>query len=617
MSIVLDGVTKVYAGRRVVDRVSLEVGDGELFVLLGSSGSGKSTVLRLIAGLSGVDAGTVTLFGRDVTDLPPQARGVGFVFQNYSIFRHMTVARNIEFGLRLRGVSRSERRRKSGELLELIGLGGLGGRYANQLSGGQQQRVALARALAYEPRVLLLDEPFGALDAKIRLQLRRTLREIQQALQVTTILVTHDQDEAFELADRIGVVDRGRLLEVGTSEELYTRPESFFVATFLGAGVVLHGRCEEGRARFGALTLPIPDDLPHEEGGPVRVLIRPEQILLEPLPHGDAPAAPNAAPVPTLGPGTVVEEIFAGSSRRVRVRIPEQAGLRQIFPLAPFGETGILIDAVVPADRTIPDEVSVELKGWRVLAQPEPRILAAGEAPETAAAAAKLARAIGAAVTVLGVAKDPDRVDRTRAQIKDRLGDDAAGAEIRVRSGERIEQVLSELSESFYDLVVTDGGGEERRRMAGEQTLLRRSRTPILFARNAGRPIRSLLICTAVGEPGRNDVRFGGWFAARLKARVLLLHVAARGETPPAWVRAHLDRGVRTLKALGVEGDFKIVPAKTPLEGILAEAKTGDHDLVVIGRHAGRARSVRGKDDVTFQVLRSTDRPVLVVPADG
>jgi len=211
MSIVLENLTKYYGGRRIVDRVSLEIADGELFVLLGSSGSGKSTVLRLIAGLARVDSGTVNLFGRDVTSVPAQERGVGFVFQNYSIFRHMTVAKNIEFGLRLRGVPRADRRRKSDELLELIGLGGLGDRYSHQLSGGQQQRVALARALAYEPRVLLLDEPFGALDAKIRSQLRRTLRDLQRALHVTTILVTHDQEEAFELADRIGVVERGRL----------------------------------------------------------------------------------------------------------------------------------------------------------------------------------------------------------------------------------------------------------------------------------------------------------------------------------------------------------------------------------------------------------------------
>jgi sulfate transport system ATP-binding protein len=230
VSIVLDRLTKLYAGRRVVDGVSLEVGDGELFVLLGSSGSGKSTVLRLIAGLAREDEGTITLFGRDVTGLAAQERGVGFVFQNYSIFRHMTVTRNIEFGLRLRRVPRSERKRRSDELLELIGLGGLGGRFAHELSGGQQQRVALARALAYEPRVLLLDEPFGALDAKIRIQLRRTLREIQRALKVTTILVTHDQDEAFELGDRIGVVEQGRLLEVGSAEAHYARPHSFCIA---------------------------------------------------------------------------------------------------------------------------------------------------------------------------------------------------------------------------------------------------------------------------------------------------------------------------------------------------------------------------------------------------
>jgi hypothetical protein len=223
---------------------------------------------------------------------------------------------------------------------------------------------------------------------------------------------------------------------------------------------------------------------------------------------------------------------------------------------------------------------------------------------------------MGAALTILGVAKEPDRVDRTRAQIRQRLGEEGGG-EIRVRTGDWMEQVLSEISESFYDLIVTDGGGDERRRAPGERTLLQRSRTPILFARGGDRPLRSLLICTAVGEPGRNDVRFGGWLAARLRAKVLLLHVAAGGETPPAWVRAHLERGVRTLQALGVEGGFRVVPAKTPLEGILAQAGSGEHDLVVIGRHAGRARSVRGKDDVTFQVLRSTERAVLVVPADA
>src|SRR3954451_16473701 len=221
MSIVLEDLTKRYGGHPVVSSVSLEVGDGELFVLLGSSGSGKSTLLRMIAGLSEVDAGRVMLRGRDVTDLPPAARGVGFVFQSYALFRGMPVAENVEFALAVRGVPAAQRRRRRDELLELVGLSGLGGRMPRQLSGGQQQRVALARALAHEPEVLLLDEPFGALDAKIRLQLRQNLREIQQRLNLTTILVTHDQDEAFELADRIGIIEQGRLLEVGTPSELY------------------------------------------------------------------------------------------------------------------------------------------------------------------------------------------------------------------------------------------------------------------------------------------------------------------------------------------------------------------------------------------------------------
>src|SRR5947208_6001342 len=217
MSIRLESLAKSFGGQPVVMPTSLEVRDGELFVLLGASGSGKSTILRMVAGLTAPDGGRIWLRDKDVTCLPPQERGTGFVFQNYSIFRHMSVSENIEFGLKIRKVPREERTRKREQLLDLVGLTGLGNRYAHQISGGQQQRVALARALAYEPNVLLLDEPFGALDVKIRTQLRRSLKEIQDRLAVTTILVTHDQEEAFELADRIGVLDRGRLLEIGAS----------------------------------------------------------------------------------------------------------------------------------------------------------------------------------------------------------------------------------------------------------------------------------------------------------------------------------------------------------------------------------------------------------------
>ncbi|HKF59299.1 MAG TPA: ABC transporter ATP-binding protein, partial [Blastocatellia bacterium] len=275
MSIVLDRLTKRFGSQLVVDQVSLEIAEGELFVLLGASGSGKTSILRMIAGLSIPDAGRILLHGRDVTNLPPQHRGAGFVFQNYSLFRHMTVAENIEFGLTVRKVSVPERSEKRDKLLELVGLTGFGRRYPQELSGGQQQRVALARALAYEPSVLLLDEPFGALDVKIRTQLRRSLKEIQQELRVTTVLVTHDQEEAFELADRIAVIERGRVLEVGSAEDLYSKPSTLFVSTFLGAGTVLVGRAQGGRAHFGTLSLPIPPEVPHDDGARVELLFRP------------------------------------------------------------------------------------------------------------------------------------------------------------------------------------------------------------------------------------------------------------------------------------------------------------------------------------------------------
>ena len=244
MSILLENVSKRYEQQTVVNNVSLEIKDGEFFVLLGSSGSGKTTVLNIIAGLTDAEQGRVSLHGRDVTDLPTQKRNVGFVFQNYALFEYMTVAENIEFGLQIRKVAKKERQLKRDELLELVGLVGLGDRMPRQLSGGQQQRVALARALVLEPDVLLLDEPLGALDAKIRVDLRRSLRTIQRQLGVATILVTHDQEEAFDLADRIGVMSYGRLIEVGTPQDLYQRPQTEFVASFLGTANILLGQTE-------------------------------------------------------------------------------------------------------------------------------------------------------------------------------------------------------------------------------------------------------------------------------------------------------------------------------------------------------------------------------------
>jgi sulfate transport system ATP-binding protein len=608
MSIVLEGLTKRFGGRAVVDRVGLEIADGELFVLLGSSGSGKSTVLRMIAGLASTDGGSIQLMGRDVTNLPPQQRGVGVVFQNYSIFQHMTAAKNIAFGLRIRRVPRAERRRKSEELLDLVGLGGLGDRYAHELSGGQQQRVALARALAYEPQVLLLDEPFGALDVKIRGQVRRSFRDIQRRLKVTTILVTHDQEEAFEMADRIGVVERGRLVEVGRPEELYSRPGSLFAATFVGAGTVFVGRCREGQADFGALVLPVPDEVPHDEGAPVRVLIRPEQVSL-------TEGAPKDQPV--LGRGRVIESSFAGALRRVRVRIPRLPRTRQIAPPAPFGEEGLLVEAVLPADRPLPEEAWVSLTGWRILEQPHPTLLVAdaiGGVTPPIEAARPFAAALGASIVVLGVVEETRPPETLRDKLKSQV--ESETVEIRVRAGHPAEQLLNEQAETFYDLAVLGALGRQAVRMAPVRRLLRESSTPLLIGAPREK-FERFLICTAVGEPGKGDVRAGGWLAGRMGAHVTLLYVSRDATPPPRWIRSHLDQGVATLAGFDVAAEAKVRTAASPLEGILLEARQGDYDLVVIGGHGPRSRSVTARDDVTLQILDSAKRPILVVPGDS
>ena len=317
MSITLDQVTKRYQGSPVVNDVSLDIGDGEFFVLLGPSGSGKSTLLRAIAGLAGVDHGRIALHGRDVTHVSARERGVGLVFQNYALFRHMTVADNIEFALRVRRMKGTERRQRRQELLRLVSLEGMDERLPAQLSGGQQQRVAVARALAHKPEVLLLDEPFGALDAKIREELRRTIRQVQRELGITTVLVTHDQEEAFALADRIGVMNLGRLLEIGKPQELYARPATRFVATFLGAANLILARQTRDGIRFGKTAVnasaagPLQGAREHE----VVAVVRPEEVEIAPIREDLASGY--------LTRGAVEEIVFTGALERMRIRIED------------------------------------------------------------------------------------------------------------------------------------------------------------------------------------------------------------------------------------------------------------------------------------------------------
>jgi sulfate transport system ATP-binding protein len=254
--------TKRFGDFLALDDVSVEVPSGSLTALLGPSGSGKSTLLRVIAGLERPDAGTVSIAGRDATHVKPQRRGVGFVFQHYAPFKHMTVADNVAFGLTVRRRPRTEVRARVHDLLELVQLAGLGKRYPAQLSGGQRQRMALARALAPEPEVLLLDEPFGALDARVRQELRDWLRRLHDEVHVTTVFVTHDQEEAMQIADRIVLVNRGRVEQVGDARDLYERPANEFVLTFVGEAT-----------RFG------------------EALVRPHDVVLSTLPDEDAEEA--------------------------------------------------------------------------------------------------------------------------------------------------------------------------------------------------------------------------------------------------------------------------------------------------------------------------------------
>ncbi|MEA2320531.1 MAG: sulfate/thiosulfate transport system ATP-binding protein, partial [Solirubrobacteraceae bacterium] len=232
--ITVSDVTKRFGDFQALDRVSLEVADGSLTALLGPSGSGKSTLLRVIAGLEAPDAGTVAIAGRDATFLPPQRRGIGFVFQHYAAFKHMTVRENVAFGLRVRRRPKAEIAEKVDELLGLVQLDGFAHRYPSQLSGGQRQRMALARALAVEPKVLLLDEPFGALDANVRADLRAWLRRLHDEIHVTTVLVTHDQEEAMEVSDQLVVLRDGRIEQEGSPREIYEAPANDFVMGFLG-----------------------------------------------------------------------------------------------------------------------------------------------------------------------------------------------------------------------------------------------------------------------------------------------------------------------------------------------------------------------------------------------
>jgi sulfate transport system ATP-binding protein len=586
MSILLEGVSKRYGPQTVVNDVSLEIKDGEFFVLLGSSGSGKTTVLNIIAGLATAEQGRVLLHGRDVTNLPPQKRNAGFVFQNYALFEYMTVAENIEFGLQIRKVSKKERQLKRDELLELVGLVGLGDRIPRQLSGGQQQRVALARALALEPDVLLLDEPLGALDAKIRVELRRSLKAIQRQLGVAAILVTHDQEEAFDLADRIGVMSYGRLIEVGTPHDLYQRPQTEFVASFLGTANILLGQTEGDRIQIGPHVFKLAKEATKfSTDGRVQVVFRPEDLAL-----ANSKDELDCTPI---GEGTVTSLGFNGPTERIRLELPSIPKVRAIAPMVPFGNQNIIMDASRPPEQSASFPLAVNQKAWvgirrlHALSHPGLNFLVVTDGSLRSQSAISLggylARMSHARMTLLGIGKDQNLLDAYLQDARKQIGSGMASVDVHTDQASAPVAIAKSIRSNPVDLVIVGWRPVEGMDLA--EQILQLGDHHLLLAAHPGARLEKALVCAASGEPGKDDVLFAGRLLRHLGARATLLTVLSgspNNEYQHHQIERFMAGGVHSLEMFGVPTESKLRNGNPQTE-IVDEIKKGEFDLVIMG----------------------------------
>lgn len=586
MSIQLENISKYYGQQVVVNNVSLEIKDGEFFVLLGSSGSGKTTILNIISGLVKPEKGQVLLHGRDVTDVPTQKRRVGFVFQNYALFQYMNVAQNIEFGLEVQKVPRAQRQAKCDELLELVGLVGLGGRMPSQLSGGQQQRVALARALAVEPDVLLFDEPLGALDAKIRVELRRSLKRIQQKSGVAAILVTHDQEEAFDLGDRIGVMNYGRLIEVGTPRELYENPKTEYVASFLGSANLLLGQIQGNEIRIGDLFFQIPaSTLDLASSDRAQILFRPEDV--------DLARDVDGLTSSPLGKGKIIEREFKGTHEHLRVALPAIQGVRSISPSVPFGHPGFIMEANRPPEQSaalpldVGSEALVGVRRMHVLSHPGMNFLLITDGSLRSQSAITMGGYMGrmahARVKVLGIGGDQAKLDNHLLEARKQIGSGMASLQVGSSVKSFSLSISQAVEQQHYDLLIFGW-----RPSAGYSQLEQALSTGEHHLFLATQPVARLskaLICLASGEPGKDTVLFAGRLLRHMGAEATLMTVvpdAQDGNLPQSRIDRFLKAGQQSLARFGV-------PAKTMIKtgGLLPAVQevmqNEPHDLVVLG----------------------------------
>lgn len=352
-AVTVAGVSKRFGTSTVLENINFNVDEDEIVVLLGASGSGKTTILRIIAGLETQDSGLIILHGKNVSALPARERGTGVIFQSYALFPKMTVEQNIGYGLRLRKKKKSEIRETVEKLIDLVHLEEHRKKFPSQLSGGQQQRVAIARALAYEPEVLLFDEPFGALDTQIRTRLRHEIRVLLKQIRVPSIFITHDQEEALELGDRIAVLNKGHLEQIGTPYQVYNEPRTEYVATFLGSANILNGTISDGKFTTEGVTVEIDDKPENIEGADVKMVFRPEDVFLR-RPEN------LTQNYQRLTDGIVDEVSFVGAFERVTVRVG-LPGRDLIVATRPKTETAVF---PLTAGMTVP----VGIVRFRILA---------------------------------------------------------------------------------------------------------------------------------------------------------------------------------------------------------------------------------------------------------